>query len=51
PLQCLEHSGIRDRAACTHVRSARTSHLHGRGAPVESNPRKLERHPDNPGYS
>ncbi|KAF6165002.1 hypothetical protein GIB67_041772, partial [Kingdonia uniflora] len=28
-----------------------TSHLHGRGAPVAYNPRMLERHPDNPGYS
>ncbi|KAF6172489.1 hypothetical protein GIB67_007002, partial [Kingdonia uniflora] len=51
PLQCSECSGIRDRVAYTDARSACTSHLHGRGAPVVYNPRMLERHPDNPGYS
>ncbi|KAF6137173.1 hypothetical protein GIB67_030937 [Kingdonia uniflora] len=51
PLQFPECSGIRDRAAYTDARSACTSHLHGRGAPVAYNPRMLERHPDNPGYS
>ncbi|KAF6176244.1 hypothetical protein GIB67_023535 [Kingdonia uniflora] len=51
PLQCLEHSGIRDRAAYTHMPSACTSHLYGRGASVEYNPRMVERHLDNPGYS
>ncbi|KAF6156194.1 hypothetical protein GIB67_010658 [Kingdonia uniflora] len=51
PLQCPECSGIRDRAAYTDTRSACTSYLHGRGAPVAYHPRMLERHPDNPGYS
>ncbi|KAF6134444.1 hypothetical protein GIB67_011870 [Kingdonia uniflora] len=50
PLQCPEHSGIRDRTAYTHVPSSCTSHLHGRGALVAYNPRMLEQHPDNPEY-
>ncbi|KAF6171657.1 hypothetical protein GIB67_042172, partial [Kingdonia uniflora] len=35
PLQCPEHSGIRGRAAYMHIRPTCTSHLHGRGVPVE----------------